>query len=180
MDPITANISALSGNPTLSDPATGQAKSGPSKFDQVLSKLGATPDANAVDSGSPTQAISGPQPIQKAEPARVGPAQQAPNSISSLSATLATSREQLNQLQDRVQAAAKSSSMGALGNRLIAVEDQYKQLDSLLRGVGSSGDPQKLLQLQESIYRLNENIGIVAKIVDQVTAGIKSIQQIQI
>jgi len=175
MDPITANISALSGNPTLSDPATGQAKSGPSKFDQVLSKLGATPDANAVDSGSPTKAISEPQAIPKTELARLRP-----NSISSLSATLATNREQLNQLQDRVQAAAKSSSMGALGNRLIAVEDQYKQLDSLLRGVGSSGDPQKLLQLQESIYRLNENIGIVAKIVDQVTAGIKSIQQIQI
>jgi hypothetical protein len=86
----------------------------------------------------------------------------------------------LHQLKDRLAAVPETSSLDSLRSRLLNLESQYQRVGSAVQDVSGSSNPERLLQLQRDMYRLDENLGIATKMVDQVTSSLKSILQTQI
>jgi hypothetical protein len=159
MDPLVTK--------TVPTPATSGAqldsvasKNGPSKFDQVRAKVGT--------GSTGTQAVAG-EPLRDSSVSK-----------QQLNNDLASSRDSLRQLKDRLAAAPQTSSLDSLRNRLLNLESQYQKVGSAVRDISGPSSPERLLQLQKDMYRLSENLGIVSKMVDQVTSSVKSILQTQI
>jgi archaellum component FlaC len=156
----------------------GDAKSTPSKFDQIRSKISATEESDGIS--NPTRAVSASREVQRLGQAGVARAADPPVSIAGISEHLSVNRNRLNELNKRVASTSKSKFIEPLRNRLTAIEDEYKQIDAAVKNMSSQEDPQKLLQLQQSVYRMSENVVAISKIADQVTAGVKSILQTQV
>lgn len=159
MDPLVTK--------TVPTPATSGAqsdsvvsKNGPSKFDQVRAKVGT--------GSTGTQAVAG-EPLRDSSVSK-----------QQLNNDLASSRDSLRQLKDRLAAVPQTSSLDSLRNRLLSLESQYQKVGSAVRDISGPSSPERLLQLQKDMYRLSENLGIVSKMVDQVTSSVKSILQTQI
>ena len=159
MDPLVTK--------TVPTPATSGAqsdsvasKNGPSKFDQVRAKVGT--------GSTGTQAVAGEPPRDSSVSKR------------QLNNDLASSRDSLRQLKDRLAAVPQTSSLDSLRNRLLSLESQYQKVGSAVQDISGPSSPERLLQLQKDMYRLDENLGIASKMVDQVTSSIKSILQTQI
>ena len=180
MEITATTISTRPGGSSNSDTGVASLRPVPSQFDQVRSKLASMAGAKGVEATSSTNTAADPQQKKPVDPVRSGNAVISPDAIASVPANLAASRQQLDTLKGRVASASNVSSIGPAGSRLMAVEAQYKQLEAEVRNISYPADPQKLLQLQQNLYQLNESLGIITKMVDQVTAGTKSVLQIQV
>jgi hypothetical protein len=93
---------------------------------------------------------------------------------------LKATRSSLNQLKKRVEAAPSSSAVDQIKTRLADLDMQFQKADSAIEGMDGPASPKQLLKLQTDMYELSENLGIVSKMTDQVTSGIKSILQTQV
>jgi len=173
---------------TVPTPATSAAqtdtaapKDGPSKFDKVRARVGTGSTGVQAVSGDPIQVSN--EPLRPGA-SRAGDDQSTPHNLSvsreQLHNDLATSRDSLRQLKDRVDAVPETSSLDSLRSRLLNLESQYRKVGSAVQDVSGPSSPERLLQLQRDMYRLDENLGIVSKMVDQVTSSAKSILQTQI
>jgi hypothetical protein len=179
MDPLVTKI--------VSTPATSAAqpdsvapKDRASKFDKVRAKVGAGSTGSQAVSGDPVHGSNEPLRLS---PSRAGDDQATRNSSASkqqLNNDLASRRDSLRQLKDRLAAVPQTSSLDSLRSRLRNLESQYQKVGSAVQDISGSSSPERLLQLQRDMYRLDENLGIASKLVDQVTTSVKSILQTQI
>ena len=73
----------------------------------------------------------------------------------------------------------QDQSTSPIRARLQSIEEQYQQSGKLIDNAKDM-DPQSLLKIQMQMYQLSENVGILAKVVDQVNSGVKQILQTQL
>jgi hypothetical protein len=86
----------------------------------------------------------------------------------------------LKNLDQRVSALPKTSSFGPLRDRLERLEKQFNQAGAAIGKSGPQSDPKRLLGLQHEIYQINEEVELLAKMIEQATGGVKSILQTQV
>jgi len=63
---------------------------------------------------------------------------------------------------------------------LTSIEHQYTRLDSAAKGMPPNASPQQWIALQQQVYSMNENIGVLSKMVGQAASGVKSVLQTQV
>jgi hypothetical protein len=86
----------------------------------------------------------------------------------------------LARLKQRIEASSNASSLQAITHRLSSIEGQYRQLDSALEAMPANASPKAWMELQQRVYIVGENVGLLSKMVDQATSGVKSILQSQV
>ena len=161
---------------TLSDSQTenteGQpGKTGPSKFDKVQRQLKNSSNGGVSPSG-------GASSISSSSINRVSMQDGAASTPDRVRQNLAASQRHLVQLKERVDATPGAGSN--LQGRLSSIERQYTRLDSVANTMPTNASPQQWLVLQQRVYAMNENIGVLSKMVSQVVGGVKSVLQTQI
>jgi hypothetical protein len=160
--------------PDSQSPDTGgqAGKAGPSKFDKIQSQL-------KNSSGSGVSASDGVGSTSNASAVnRVGTQNGTVNVPDRVQQNLAASQHHLAQLKERIDAAPGASS--ELQSRLSSIEHQYTRLDSVAKAMPPNASPQQWLALQQQVYSMNENIGVLSKMVGQAVSGVKSVLQTQV
>lgn len=61
-----------------------------------------------------------------------------------------------------------------LSGRLVQVESEYKQVESIMRS-DKNLSPGELLALQARLYQVSQHIEVMSKVVDQMAGGIKTV-----
>lgn len=159
--------------PESQSPNTGSqsGKTGPSKFDKVQSQSKDSSNGDVASSGE-VRTTSGSSANRISTQ---GGTAGAPDRIRQ---HLAASQHHLVQLRERVDATPGAGSN--LQSRLSSIEHQYTWLDSVAKTMPSNASPQQWLALQQQVYAMNENIGVLSKMVGQAVGGVKSVLQTQV
>jgi hypothetical protein len=171
MDPVVNKLTtALPGS---SSPETGgqSGKAGASKFDKVMSQL----KDNTGNEASPTHssAVNGDQSVDRVQHGAAA----TPDRVRQ---SLATSQHHLAHLRERVESTPGAGSMQDLQSRLTSIEHQYTRLDSAAKAMPPNATPQQWIALQQQVYSMNENIGVLSKMIGQAASGVKSVLQTQV
>lgn len=201
MDPIlTKAVTSTTGDSSNGTGVSQLPKNGASQFDKVKAQMQDTVDrvsssgpnaASAVISASPASTVSGPQsstPIQPSDSvAKSAPGTNRPQSIQSLppgsekvQQTMAVGRYHLDRIQSTVKADSSNGALDKVKGKLTSIEAQYNQLDGTLQQISPDASPQDWLRLQQMANSMNENISVLAKLVDAASSGVKTILQTQI
>jgi hypothetical protein len=93
---------------------------------------------------------------------------------------LKKARAGLEGLTRQVNAIPKNSAFDPIRERLQRIEAQFRESGKLIDGLGKLDNPRDLLRVQTRLYQVTQNIEIMAKVVEQVNTGIKSILQTQV
>jgi len=165
----------------LNPPATGLAsmpKAAPSKFDvirsQIAQKVAATIKLPAAAQPS-AQLIS---PIQSGQ-SRQLPPQGARPAAELFQARLKNTRIQIDNLTQAVGKLPPQDSSSSLQERLKALEQQFQDSGNLIQNI-TDMDPKSLLNVQVQLYQLSENIGLMSKLVETASSGMKTVMQTQV
>ncbi|WP_035351883.1 hypothetical protein [Edaphobacter aggregans] len=70
--------------------------------------------------------------------------------------------------------------MQGLQSRLTSAEQQYMRLNSAVNSLPPNASAQQWLALQQQAYSMNENIGVLSKLVGQAANGVKTVLQTQV
>ncbi len=177
MDPVVNKLTTTL--PDSSSSVTGgqPGKTAASKFDKIESQLKDNPrdEASSVDSAPPAN------PSAESGNLSAGRVQQgAASTPDRVRQSLATSQHHLSRLRERVELTPGTSSMQGLQSRLTSIEHQYTRLDSAAKAMPPNASPQQWIALQQQVYSMNENIGVLSKMVGQAANGVKSVLQTQV
>jgi hypothetical protein len=157
MDPIASKIvhssSVKLDNAGTESSAKQFGKHGPSKFAQIREQGSMSGDSRPVGSARAPEGIT---------------------------AGFRANAAKLDQLTQRVAALPKTAAFDSIRSRLAELDSEYRRVGSTIDGISGSSSPQQLLNLQKDIYQMSENIGLVSKIVDQLTSGVKTVLQTQV
>ena len=184
-DPVPINVTTMADlritKAALNPPATGLAsmpKAAPSKFDvirsQIAQKVAATIKLPAAAQPS-AQLIS---PIQSGQ-SRQLPPQGARPAAELFQARLKNTRIQIDNLTQAVGKLPPQDSSSSLQERLKALEQQFQDSGNLIQNI-TDIDPKSLLNVQVQLYQLSENIGLMSKVVETASSGMKTVMQTQI
>ena len=171
MDPVVNKLTTTL--PDSSSPETGgqSGKAGASKFDKITSQLKDKSGNEASPTNSST--VSGDQSVDRVQHGAAA----TPDRVRQ---SLATSQHHLAQLRGRVESTSGASSTSDLQSRLTSIEHQYTRLDSAAKAMPPNASPQQWIALQQQVYSMNENIGVLSKMVGQAASGVKSVLQTQV
>jgi len=86
----------------------------------------------------------------------------------------------ISHLVERVSALPKTNTFDSIRRRLAELDSQYQNIGSAIDGISASASPEQFLKLQKDVYQISENVGLISKMVDQLTSGVKSLLQTQI
>ena len=89
-------------------------------------------------------------------------------------------RGRLDVVTRQVAAVPKTPASDAVQNRLLRIESQFQRANKVIQGLGSATSPQEMLQVQMQMYQMTQNVELMAKFVEQMTGGVKSILQTQV
>jgi hypothetical protein len=171
MDPVVNKLTTTL--PDSSSPETGgqSGKTGASKFAKVRSQLKDSSGSEASPAHS--SVVNGDLSADRVQ-------QTAATAPDRVSQNLETSQHYLVRLRERIEATPSTSSMQGLQSRLTSIEHQYTRLDSAVKAMLANASPQQWIALQQQVYSMNENIGVLSKMVGQAASGVKSILQTQV
>jgi hypothetical protein len=183
MDPVVSKLSTTLPDSSRSDIGGQAAKSGASKFDQISSQL----KDKAVSDASSAEPTSLANPASPAH----SPAASVDTSMDRMQRdvvaapdrvhkSLAISQHHLARLRERVESTPEATSMQGLQSRLASIEHQYTRLDSAVNAMPQNASPQQWMAMQQQVYSMNENIGVLSKMIGQAASGVKSILQTQV
>lgn len=173
---ISKSASGAAGNPAVAP------KDGASQFDRIRAQLQQTADSLGIPLPQSVSAPASTQPAAAVQSTSgATPAVGAVPERARIENSLAVSRYHINGVEARIKA---DPSIGALQKtitgRLTSIEKQYNQLDVALSQVTPDASPQQWLRLQQLANNMNENINVLAKLVDSAASGVKTILQTQI
>jgi len=159
------------------NPDSPVAKGGASKFDKVLE------ESKPATKEPPSKGVESPASLQRSPVAelqqKIGVSPMGkPADI--FAHDLKTTGTNLNQLTQRVRALPETSTFDSIRNQLAALDAKYQQIGTAVGKIPDSANLPQLLKLQKDMYDISENIGLVSKLVDQLTSGVKSLLQTQI
>lgn len=177
MDPVSTKIST-----TLPDPSNSQAggqsgKNGASKFDTLRNQLQAkdgtgVSSTDSISSATPSAANMNPNVDRVQHGSATTPER--------VHQSLAATQHHLARLRERIESGSPTSSMQGLQARLTSAEQQYMRLSSAVNSLPANASPQQWLVLQQQAYSMNENIGVLSKMVGQAANGVKTVLQTQV
>jgi hypothetical protein len=162
-----------------SDAGCQTGKTGPSKFDKIQSQLVDPSGGDVATAKGTGQALSS-SVVSRVSSSADRPQSNAATVPDRVRQNLAASGHNLGQLKARVEANPDVSSMQSLQGRLSSIEHQYTRLDSAAKTMPPNASDQQWLALQQQVYAMNENIGVLSKMVGQVVSGVKSVLQTQV
>ncbi len=140
----------------------------PMDFDQLMAQIKA-----AAAGGSPAQAPNAPARVDPAVSTRPSPA-------TGLRQGMETGRRHITRLSKQIEGLRGMPAAQGLGGRLTGIEQQYAQLNTMLRTMPANAGPQRWIVLQQQMYSMSENIGTLSKMVSQASSGMKSMLQTQV
>ena len=176
MDPVVNNLTTTLPDSSSSGTGGRSGKADASKFEKVRSQLkDSSGNESPDDAASPTSSPSrnGDLSVDRLQPGGAVTPDQVRQS-------LATSQHHLARLRVRVESTPGTSSMQGLQSRLTSIEHQYTRLDSAAKTMPPNASPQQWMALQQQVYSMNENIGVLSKMVGQAASGVKSVLQTQV
>jgi hypothetical protein len=147
---------------------TSVAKAPSSTFADALSRAA----AGTVPMGSHTS-VSNLSAIPLNSPTR-------PTPLQTLRAKGAETAAGIQNLNHAVAALPPKTTFDGLRNRAANLESRYREIDAALKNGAPQNDPKQLLGLQHDIYQINEEMELMAKMIEQATGGVKSILQTQV
>jgi hypothetical protein len=179
MDPVTAkNASSVLNTPGASDTAQSE-KTNPSKFDKVREQAGGQENSN-VTGPDANNAAPAPQQLLERQLRQKLDAHPSRKPTEVFGDDLRATGRSLNQLKDRVSGLAPSPALDQIRKRLVDLDTQFQKTGAAIEGIGGPASPKQLLKLQTDMYQISENLGVVSKMVDQVTSGVKTLLQTQV
>jgi hypothetical protein len=178
MDPVVNKLTTTLPDASNSDTGGQPGKAGASKFEKIRSQLKENSGDEALSAESASRASSpatsrGGVSVSRVQHSTAAPPDQ-------VRQNLAASQHHLTRLRERVASAPGSGSLQGLQNRLISIEHQYTRLDSVAKAMPPNASPQQWIALQQQVYSMNENIGVLSKMVGQAASGVKSVLQTQV
>jgi hypothetical protein len=183
MDPVVTKLTTTLPDSASSETGGQSAKAAASKFDKITSQLkdktgneaSPTEPASQTNPASPANSAvaSGDPSIDRVQRGVVPAPDRVHNS-------LAAGQHHLARLRERVEASPGANSMQGLQNRLTSIEHQYTRLDSAVNAMPPNASPQQWLALQQQVNSMNENIGVLSKMVGQAASGVKTVLQTQV
>jgi hypothetical protein len=88
--------------------------------------------------------------------------------------------QRIQELKTRIEALPKTSALEPLRTRFNNVERLFQRSTSYLNGLGGADSPADMMRIQMHMYQISGNIELMAKVVEQVNTGVKSILQTQV
>jgi hypothetical protein len=88
-------------------------------------------------------------------------------------------RVELDKLTQATGNVSPQSAPSAWQDRLKSLEQQFQQSGDLIQRIPDM-DPKSLLSVQVQLYQLSENIGLMSKVVEQASSGVKTVMQTQV
>ena len=173
MDPITRKISPSLSDTPNSDTRSQATKTGASRFGQLKSQMANSADVSPK--AAEGQPVGGDRSVVKRD-AREGTSTHS----SRVENGLAVGQHHLNRLKERINSIPDVSSSRDVESLLRNVEQQYTKLDSIASTLPPNASPQQWMGLQQQVYRMNENINALSKLVSQTASGVKTIVQTQV
>jgi hypothetical protein len=86
----------------------------------------------------------------------------------------------LREVRQRVSALPETGVFDSIRSRFADLDSLYQSVGSRIDAISGSSSTEQFLELQKDMYQVTENIGLISKIIDQVTTGVKSLLQTQI
>jgi hypothetical protein len=86
----------------------------------------------------------------------------------------------LHDLRRRVSALPETGAFESIRSRLADLDSLYQSVGSRIDAISGSASAEQFLKLQKDMYQVTENIGLISKVIDQVTSGVRSLLQTQI
>ncbi len=153
-------------------------KLGPSKFDLIRTQISRRLAGDVKLSPVPPPSIRGisfTKTESKQPLARSG----APSPSEALRSNLTAARTEMTRLTDAIGKLPEQPAASPIRERLNNLEQQFQESGNLIHQLNDM-DPKSLLNAQMQLYQLSENIGLMSKLVEQVSSGVKTMLQIQI
>jgi RNA polymerase sigma factor for flagellar operon FliA len=164
MDPVVNKLATTLPDSSSSEVGGQPGKAGASKFGKLSSQLKDKAGSEASP-GEPTSPANSPVASHEA--------------TNQVHKTLAAGQHHLARLRECV-APTPGAESQSLQSRLTSIEHQYTRLDSAVKAMPPNASPQQWIALQQQVYSMNENIGVLAKMVGQAASGVKSVLQTQV
>lgn len=171
MDPVVNNLTTTLPDASSQETGGQSGKTAASKFDKITSQLKDKSGNEA--SPTPSSTVSGDQSVDRVQHGAAA----TPDRVRQ---GLATSQHHLAQLRGRVESMSGAGSTQDLQSRLTSIEHQYTRLDSAAKAMPPNASPRQWMALQQQVYSMNENIGVLSKMVGQAASGVKSVLQTQV
>jgi hypothetical protein len=92
---------------------------------------------------------------------------------------LQNTRLQMDKLTQAVGKLQPQQASSPLTDGLKALEQQFQDSGNLIQKM-TDMDPKSLLNVQLQLYQLSENIGLMSKLVEQTSSGMKTVMQTQV
>ena len=171
MDPVVNKVATTLPDSSSQETGAQPGKTGASKFDNIRSQL-RDGSGSEASPGSPS-AVNGDPGVERVQQTSAA----APDRVRQ---NLAASQHHLVRLRERIESTPSAISIQGLQNRLTSIEHQYTRLDSAVRAMPPNASPQQWIAPQQQVYSMNENIGVLSKMVGQAASGVKSVLQTQV
>jgi hypothetical protein len=178
MDPVTNNIGTVINDPGSGGVSDQLPKGGASAFDKIRAQLQQTANSFGISFPQDITLPSASTPALSASAAnRVNATTSAQGKVEQ---SLAVGRHYIDRIQGQIKADPSIGSLQKISGKLTSIETQYNQLDNAMRGMPQDATPAQWLRLQQMANSMNENINVLAKLVDAAGSGVKTILQTQI
>jgi hypothetical protein len=165
--------------PGAGGPSLGQtAKTGPSKFDVISSQIA---QKVAADVKLPRVAPPSAQQMSSIESGLKHQMERtdARSATEFFQVGMKDTRLNLDKLAQAVGKLPPQNTYSPFRERLQVMEQQFQKSGDLIQQVKGM-DPKSILNVQVQLYQLSENIGLMSKMVEQVSSGVKTMLQIQV
>jgi hypothetical protein len=87
---------------------------------------------------------------------------------------------QISNLNQQIGAVPNAANSPSIRDRLQSIEADFESSSKLLKNPGNLDDPKRLLQMQMEMYKVQQNVEILSRLVGDVSSGVKTIVQTQV
>jgi len=163
--------------------ATGhsQVKMGPSKFDQVRVKLEQPVASSSQPTNQKPSLTSAPEGKQLAVELKRRLEQVRQRDLNEIfKADLQESKKKVDAIRKELAAQPPNQALEPVKARLLQIENQFLESGRLLRGLGKLDSPQDYLKMQVEMYRLTQNVELLAKVAGEAASGVNKVLSTQV
>jgi hypothetical protein len=171
-------ISRIAGSSAAQQPASEGQKSAPSKFDRMRADLNQKLGESVQLPPKVTNVDDQQKKLLENDLRRKLDTGKSPREVFSGDMNqLGTGIANLNR---QVAAAPNVSAFAPLRERLQSIESDFNASARLIKGPGSFDDPKRLLEMQMEMYKLQQNVEIMSRVVSDCASGVKTMLQTQV
>jgi hypothetical protein len=171
-------ISRIAGASAAQQPASERQKSAPSKFDLMRADLNQKLGESVRLPPKVTNIDDQQKKLLENDLRRKLDTGKSPREVfSGDMKQLGTGIANLNR---QVAAVPNVSAFAPLRERLQSIESDFNASARFLKGPGAFDDPKRLLEMQMEMYKLQQNVEIMSRVVSDSASGVKTMLQTQV